>query len=66
MTADEKAAAFDALAATLTNQWSDGSWSWWCPHPCGGPMRVTREEAVNDLVSWAKLPAKKSLSLEVV
>lgn len=53
MTDAEKAAAFDALAAALTNQWAGGHWSWWCPCPPGGPPRATREEAVADLVAWA-------------
>jgi hypothetical protein len=61
MTTEEKAAAFDRLAAALTNQWDDGSWSWWCRTPCGGPPRPTREEAVADLVAWANRPTKKAV-----
>lgn len=53
MTDADKAAMFDALAEALTNRWQDGSWSWWCPTPCGGPTRETRAEAVADLVKWA-------------
>ncbi len=49
----DKVDAFDALALALTNRWYDGWWSWWNPSPCGGPMRMTRSEAVADLVAWA-------------
>ena len=58
MTDDEKAAAFDALALAFTNRWSDGSWSWWCHTPGGGPHRATRAEAVADLVAYAFREAK--------
>jgi hypothetical protein len=56
MTTDEKAAAFDNLAAAMTNRWSDGEWSWWNPQPsCGtATKRATQEEAVADLVAWAE------------
>jgi hypothetical protein len=59
MSDPEKIEAFDALALALTNRWHDGQWSWWCRTPPGGPSRATREEAVADLVVWAKLRAKK-------
>jgi hypothetical protein len=59
MTTDEKAAAFDLLVVALTNQWHDGSWSWWCRTPCGGPARATREEAVADLVEWSRRKVKR-------
>ena len=54
MTTEEKAAAFDNLALSLTNEWHDGTWSWWCPTPSGGVPRASREEAMADLVAWAK------------
>ncbi len=63
MTTEEKAAAFDLVAVALTNDWSDGTWSWWCPSPPGGPHRATREEAVADLVAWAGKYKKRPLRL---
>lgn len=63
MTTEEKAAAFDALAIALTNCWHDGSWTWFCPCPCGSSKpRATREEAVVDLVEWAEKTARKRLA----
>lgn len=52
----DKITAFDLLAKAMTNKWSDGKWSWWCRLPCGGESRETREEAVQDLIEWAKRP----------
>ena len=71
VTLEEKAAAFDALANGLTNQWESGQWSWWCPVACGGPSRATRSEAVADLVAWAyrqkpKKRRSRRVSLPVV
>ncbi len=59
VTEAEKAAAFDALADALINNWIDdrgggGTWSWWCPHPSGGPRRTTKAEAIATLVEWAQ------------
>lgn len=65
MTTEEKAETFDLIARALTNRWSDGRWSWWCRLPCGGPSRDTREEAVADLVEWAKRPINQRLSGDV-
>jgi hypothetical protein len=62
VTAAEKAAAFDVLAVAMTNRFADGTWSWWCPTPCGGAeTRQTREEAVADLVAWAGRAAALNL-----
>lgn len=61
----EKVEAFDAMAKALTNQWSSGEWSWFCGCPPGGPMRATREEAVADLVAWAKKYRKRLIRLGV-
>lgn len=61
MTLEEKGAAFDAIAKALTNQWWDGTWSWWCPVPAGGPRRPSREEAVADLVAWARSAKRRPL-----
>lgn len=56
----EKIAAFDLLSVALLNQWHDGTWTWWCPTPCGGlEPRATREEAGADLVAWAKKTADR-------
>lgn len=52
MTAEDKALAFDVLALALTNQWSNGQWSWFCHTPSGGQKCDTREEAVADLVAY--------------
>ena len=54
MTIDRKAAAFDDLSIALTNLWANGKWSWYCSTPCGGNLVLTQEEAVADLVQWAK------------
>jgi hypothetical protein len=63
VTTEEKAAAFDALALALTNCWFDGSWTWFCPTPCGSSVkRATRDEAVADLVEWAGRTAAKRLA----
>lgn len=60
MTDAEKAAAFDALSVALTNQFSDGLWSWYCPTPCGGEAKfATQPEAVADLVRWAERMARR-------
>jgi len=61
MTDAEKIAAFDDLAEALTNRWHDGSWSWWCPTPAGSTEKpvATQQEAVSDLVAWAKRKALK-------
>lgn len=59
MTDAEKIAAFDALAASMTNRFADGLWSWWCPTPCGGETKyASQPEAVADLVRWAERMAK--------
>ena len=63
MTTKEKAAAFDALANALANQWWDGKWSWFCKTPCGGPMLATKDEAIADLVEWAKRQKPKKLKM---
>lgn len=59
--ADDKAAAFDALAVALTHRWADGQWCWYCHNPSGGSatMRATQAEAVADLVAWAERTAKQ-------
>lgn len=49
---------YQTLLLALTNQWHDGSWSWWCRKPNGGPQRHTREEAMQDLIEWAKETVK--------
>ena len=49
----EKIAAFDLLSEALTNKWASDKWSWWCNQPCGGGMRDSQEEAIQDLVAWA-------------
>ncbi len=55
MSDEEKVVAFDLLARALTNKWSNGKWTWWCRLPCGSyDDRDTREEAVADLIEWAK------------
>ncbi len=61
MTDAEKIAAFNDLADAMTNQYWDGRWAWWCPTMAGGveTMRATMEEAVADLVAWAKRKAPK-------
>ena len=59
MTESEKVEAFDALCAVMANCWHDGTWSWWCPTMCGGPVRATRLEAVEDLVRWAHDRARR-------
>ncbi len=62
MTTDEKAAAFDLLAVALTNCFADGTWSWWCPTPCGGlEKRETQAEAIADLIAWAEKTAAQNL-----
>lgn len=61
MTDQEKIEAFDHLARAMTNPWYDGQWSWFCLCPAGGPLRATREEAVADLVAWAKRQKDKPL-----
>jgi hypothetical protein len=67
MTDAEKIAAFDTLALALTNQWHDGSWTWFCRTPCGGLVkRATREEAVADLVAWAERQKPKKVLLPIV
>jgi hypothetical protein len=52
----DKARAFDLLALVLVNRWHDGRWGWWCPQPCGGEgvRRETRDEAIADLIEWAR------------
>lgn len=56
MNIEEKATVFDLLVRAMTNRWSDGRWSWFCRTPCGGESRETREEAIADLIEWAKRP----------
>jgi Ser/Thr protein kinase RdoA (MazF antagonist) len=58
MGAEEKAAAFDLLVAALTNRWADGRYSWWCPSPCGGPLRDAPADVVPDLLDWAEQVVK--------
>jgi len=60
MTIGDKAFAFDLLAKALTNRWWDGRWSWWCRSPVGGPPREFREEAVADLLEWARRQKESS------
>lgn len=55
----DKVAAFDLLAAALTNKWESGQWSWWCCCPCGGEMQNTQAAAVVDLIAWAGRTAKR-------
>ena len=59
MNRKDKAKAFDALKLALTNQWHDGHWTWWCCDPSGGDRRDSREEAIADLVEWAKKIAER-------
>lgn len=68
-----KAAALDTLTTALTNQWHDGRWSWFNLSPCGGPMRSTRSEAVEDLLAWSQRVVKRQrvkairrIALEVI
>lgn len=58
MTVEEKAECFDLLAGILTNYWSNGRYSWWCPSACGGELCDTREEAVESLIKFARDRAK--------
>jgi len=61
MTDSEKIEAFDAIAIAFTNQWYDGRWTWWVSQPSGSSdtPRMTRREAIEDLVEWAKWKAKR-------
>lgn len=66
VTIEEKAAAFDVVALALTNQWYDGSWTWWASAPCGGlAKRATREEAVQDLIEWSQKKAKRAMRIHI-
>ncbi len=66
MSTEEKAAAFDTLVLALTNRWVNGTFSWWCPTPCGGEQKGTREQAVADLIAWAERTAKAKARRRVV
>jgi hypothetical protein len=54
MTTDEKAAAFDLLAAALTNRWWDGTFSIWGGAMWEQPHRATAAECIPDLIEWAR------------
>ena len=58
MTDAEKAAAWDAVARGIVNHWWDGSYSWFCLSPCGGPARATPDAAAADFLAWARRQKK--------
>jgi hypothetical protein len=58
LTDAQKAEAFDLIALAFTNRWYDGSWTWYCHTPPGGPRRATRAEAVADLIDYARREAQ--------
>lgn len=47
---------FDAM----TNQLASGHWHWWPCTPSGGPLRTTKEEAVEDFKAWVLKTAKRN------